>query len=185
MKRIGEPMKKFLLIPLLVLLFACGPALVPQEAESTVGITAPDAYSIACITGFVRTAPHICLLNGATNLNPGAITYDACSTWVVSASLPSNTRAVVLEISLQIDTANVVNIERSLSMNVYTTNACTLNVGQLKYGNNEWVANVTRPAGNLRSQFFVPVFSGNLFYLVSRSSCATCLATIKVVGYYD
>ncbi len=100
------PMKytgvKFIVFVFFIGLFA---SIIPvKHAEPGMSITAPDGYAIACVSGFVRAAPHYCVASGA--LSGTTITNAACSQ--INFTLPDSTRAWSISVQTSIIAKNAV-----------------------------------------------------------------------------
>jgi len=192
-------MKKLLGLLLLPLLFACGTgesyesvtqqviqAVQPNEADATTTLGNPDPMSVACNTGFVRSAPHICLSN-LTRLSRETVSWNAVlatcqtKTWT---TIPTSATAVIVDHFVNLGSSNAVAL-RQETLDIYNSNTCATNISRHVTSIREMVAavaatvlmNVTTEAifavTNQQMFFIVPVFPGN-------SS-----ASLTLVGYYD
>jgi hypothetical protein len=108
---------KFIVAVFLVGLLA---TIVPDKhAQSGMTITAPDGYSINCVSGYVRAAPHYCIASGA--ISGVTITNTACST--LSFTLPNSTRAWSIKLSVSINSKNAV-AARNQQFSTWLENTC-------------------------------------------------------------
>lgn len=184
-------MRKFLLLFSLLASIAIGSTLIPHEKESqaTVGITAPDGYSIACISGFFRTVPHFCGLN-TVPFSVNTLILDSTCRNVdftsVTPLLPLSASAILINLSTTINSNNAI-AQRQLSTSFYLDNTCTNAYTADTYGVREEVAVVAGTTlFNSHTHLLLPVITRKLFYMGVPTSGGTGSAySVNVIGYYD
>lgn len=119
MKRIGNSSISLiggLLLIGFAFVYACGQIPDAPEAESAVGITAPDGFSVTCRTGFTRRFPHYCQNNDAILV--GGIPWVngvACTSRTMTGSigLPAST-LVRLQVNMNARANNVLGLRTSV-----------------------------------------------------------------------
>lgn len=189
MKRIGDMMKKLLMIPLLILLFACGSASDPivQEAESTVTITAPDGYAVACTTNFVRVQPHFCASTVSFVESFTVSTSGSCQSYTLT-TVPSSAKMVLARMQILTRGANVLNTSHNSWFNSYTDASCVNWWGSFGDHRTEVpaVSTVTSVI-NLQAVQVLPVVSGTIRYFHDYVcvSCGSHSTGVYIIGYYD
>lgn len=182
-------MLRFVTSVLLVLLvLACGPLPQQQEAQSNVGITAPDGYSVLCAAGYARTVPHFCSIDVSSGTK--VLTLDStCRNFSVSTTYGTSGTVRRLEAFLQtlIYSQNVANAVDRASVNFYIDASCTSLFIPIEHSLIEWTA---RPANTFlviqNSSFPIRVVSGDtVYYSGSKAGGASTTATLYITGYYD
>lgn len=180
-------MKKLFIIPLLVFLFACGPASVPQEAESTVGITAPDGYAVACVLTFNRAAPHLChkFTLGADLL----ILDGTCRSVDFPTAYGLGARQYTFKISSQIlVTSNSgVGSLRFATTNFYTSTGCGIVQGVARVRALEQVVTAadTTLFEGYQTLDVASDAAGLVWYLGSVNGGTNTKILVTPTGYYD
>ena len=192
-------MKKLLSLLLLPLLFACGAeqshetvtqqivqAVQPNEAEATTILGNPDPMSVACNTGFVRSAPHICLSNitrqsrEKVSWNTTLVTCQT-KTWT---TIPTTATAVILEHFVQLGASNAV-ANRSETVDIYDSNTCSNNIDSVIFTTREFVATVAATALLVTTTQGVYAVSNQNFYFIVLGFPANSSANFTLFGYYD
>jgi len=179
-------MQRFFLSILLVLaIFACGPLPQEQEAESAVGITAPDGFSISCVSQFTRSVPHFCKKNSTSSVS---VTLDnTCRAIDHSATWGVPTTAKYVQGSfLSILVSNTLVTERRIQFVVYNESTCTTIHDTVDVGVREFVALAPTVIHRSYSSLIVPLSNnGNLYYKANNVDGASHSGLWQLTGYYD
>lgn len=182
-------MKKLWIVPLLVFLFACGPA--TYDAESTVSITAPDGFAVACVAGFTRVAPHMCV-GRVTSLTYIGTTLDGvCNsidlTVASPLAFPANATHILTNVVVQLRAQNAIG-PRQIALSFYKTAACSSSLllfDQL-FLSQEYVATGTANWINRQSHHAtIPVTNGIMYYIGTLTTCVDCVYNLQPYGYFD
>lgn len=178
-------MKKFLSAFLTaVAFFACGPLPQEQEAESAVGITAPDGYAVTCASSYTRVAPHLCALTNTPTETTPAFTYGVCKTWTLS-TIPSSSKSAIVQLGFDVQSANVINIAREINITFYANAGCGLSTSTSSLVGYEFVALTARTIAGSKQQVTIPTVAGVAYFIANQVSCPTCSVTMQIQGYYD
>lgn len=188
-KRIGKNMKKLFLIPLLVALFACGSASGPTvpDAESTVTITAPDGFAVACAANFQRTTPHFCLRVTAPVVQ-NAVIDGTCRSidWLTSTGVPTNATSVqILGTGTLVSNNAIAN--RQIQVQQYVDSSCVTSLQTYWYYNRESAAVVAGTILHRTSATVTILLQGSalMWYKATNLDGATHTLWWSIIGYYD
>jgi hypothetical protein len=177
-------MKKLFLIPLLLGVLACGSS--TPEAESTVGITAPDGFSVGCAVNYIRSLPHFCATTfSVSNQEVWLETTTGCKTHTLT-SVPSTTKRVLLWINLDLRASNVVSNKQVLS-NLFSDASCVTQVDSYNLGLREMVATADGTTlGSISINVSAVTVSNTVVTSQTFAGGGTGSAvTYKILGYYD
>jgi hypothetical protein len=181
-------MKKLFSSVLLVLaIFACGPLPQEQEAESAVGITAPDGFSIACTSFYTRIVPHYCVDKAfdGTQLVTTSISGLGCQSVNVSTWIPSTATYAYVLVDMTILSSNAVaNRESRITFHAQASCADSA-VDNVYISTREYVATAANTI--IHRQYVaaqIPVVNGVLWYAHSTTGNPITQA-IFLIGYYD
>lgn len=168
--------------------FACGPLPQDQEAESAVGITAPDGYSVACISGFTRVVPHQCSLLTGTAVSFSATLGNVCSSFDLSSGaliVPLSTKFVVVNAGIGINAANAVAI-RQVTFITFLDSGCVSQYNAVKQSIREFsaVADGTE-LSNPNIEFTIPIISQRIYYKASTTGGTSSGISISPIQYID
>lgn len=190
MKPIGKYMQRFVLsVALLLLVFACGPLPQEEQAESAVGITAPDGYSVSCASNYTRVLPHFCKVQ--TFGSPTSLTIDgSCRSINLNTlySVPTTAKAVLLHIEHIVTSNNAIG-QHLLTSRFYNDISCA--AGQsypnIEINHREAVAVVASTIAIFDSMHGPIVLASGavLPYVISLANCTGCSMTVVPIGYYD
>lgn len=187
MKRIGKIVYKFLSAFLIAFVFfACGPLPQEQEAESAVGITAPDGYSISCATNFSRTTPHLCIKTTVPSSSVLTLDNTCRNVDLVATHGYVATGKARLGYSVSILSANAVAV-REVNTIFYTDSGCTVqsNLPQFLFRAYEQVALTAREIFLYQvTPFDITTNASGVIYY-KGTACASCSGIIYGLGYYD
>lgn len=187
MKRIGKFMRRFVLsVLLLLLVLACGPLPQEDQAESNVGITAPDGYSIACATNFSRSTPHWCLKTTVPSSTVLTLDNTCRSVNLVTSHGFVATGKARLGYSVSIVSANAVAV-REVNTIFYTDSSCVTqaNMPQFLFRVYEQVALTAREIFSFQPMpFDVTTNSTGVLYY-KGTACVSCSGIIYGLGYFD
>lgn len=181
-------MKRFFAsVFLTLLMFACGP--IPQEeAQSNVGITAPDGFSIACYTGFTRTTPHFCADTTSSAAIYTATLDNTCRNFDLTISVPvvpTSSKFVYGQAAFVINSNNAIAI-RNVIMTFYWDNTCTTAFGSAKQSIREFAAVAAgTELSNPNFQMMVPVVAQKIYYKGTTTGGVNSLFSFIPFGYYD
>mgnify|MGYP003393854076 FL=1 len=164
---------------LVLLVIACGSLPQEQEAESAVGITAPDGYSVTCASSYTRAAPHLCLLANTPTETTPTFTYGVCKTWSLS-TIPSSSKSVIVQLGLDVQSANVINNAREINITYYANAGCGLATSTSSLMAYEFVALAARSIATNKVQVVVPTVAGTAYFIANQVSCPTCSATMQI-----
>ena len=165
--------------------FACGPLPQDQEAESAVGITAPDGYAVTCASGYVRIAPHNC--KGLSFVETVVFTVNGACNTVTLSTVPSSALGVYGTLITVWQSANAI-ANRSVQTDFFTTAGCTGQTFTATQVQREWVALAATNMGQtLLGQITFRKSSGTTnFYAINTAiACTGCTQSLAVEGYYD
>ena len=180
MKRIGDLMKKLFIVPLFLILLACGSS-VPV-AESTVGITAPDGFAAACVTGYTRTLPHFCAKDVVTA--SVSLTNDStCRTLVPDAVIPTVAKYVEVLVNVSVASGNAI-AQRTVAPVFYLTAGCASNIQQWGFTVREAVAVASQVLWQGSFTAKLKLDAGNVYY-ISDDGVSTITIQLISAGYYD
>lgn len=171
--------------------FACGPLPQDQEAESAVGITAPDGYAVSCASGYIRSVPHLCLrmFDVGSESDITAPPTGACRTTTFTG-IPETAKALLLDVVFLINSNNTVS-RKDVLLDFYTDNTCGT-LAQIRYASVwEYTAMAdTRIASFCCNQVIVDnVPSGGFARIYTVSAYANVGNGSRIqwilMGYYD
>lgn len=190
MKRIGRTMKNWIYSVLLALiLFACSPLSQEQEAQSAVGITSPDGYAVACVTGFTRVLPHVCnFSSGAGIPSQTSVPDGLCRSFDLSTTdLPTSARAIRGYLRIVVTSTNAIGA-RGVTFGPFVDSGCTL-ASHTFYNQIREFAAVA--ADTMLLEVYIPFdylpLNGDrvLTYTATTTGGASSKAYLSVFGYYD
>lgn len=190
MKRIGNVMQRFVISSVLCLLvLACGPLPQEQEAESAVGITAPDGYAVTCATSFIRVSPHRCMVNAVPGIGTALVADNTCrfiDVTTLSPSIPSSARVLVTRFDLMLRSNNAI-AWRGANLAIYNDSSCLSVNSQFRWGIREFAAIVFSTIQVIDVVIEVPIINNGLVYYSANddSSSSTPAMTFVPTGYYD
>lgn len=185
MKPIGKSMKKFLTsIVIALAFFACGPLPQEQEAESAVGITAPDGFSISCATNYARRVPHFCARTSNYTQSSVSPLDATCRSISFSPAPPSNAVMGLFSFDVILSTQNAIG-NVNIGVNFYSDSGCTTGSYIIARGEREWVATPATGFSVSRTTFIAPLVSGSLYYTANGVVGIGHTVLIGIVGYYD
>lgn len=182
MKRIGEVMKKYIVAIGLLVLLACAPP--AQEAESTVGITAPDGYAVACAVGYTRMSPHYCH-NTSAGFTDSAYAAGGCQNkTVANLSIPATARMVVLNLIGNVYSINVPNALDFVTANFFSDSGCTnFILNGIQFEAKEFVALPSTQILAANAIITLPVSTNGFYYNYSTNGVSFFIS--RTLGYYD
>ena len=136
--------------------------------------------SKACASGFTRIGPNFCL-------DPDAypalttLTRDTCTT----VSLPSGSKAIVLQLLVLSRSANVANTLRTARISGYNDSSCI--TASFSFMNTAYEFNnvVATEISRMEGQIVLPVTSGNARLYFQDDIGDQGLGQYAIVGYYD
>lgn len=178
-------MKKLWLIPILAFLFACGPASMPEEAESTVGITAPDGYAVACIANYIRSQPHFCKWNGsfAASETWNVTSATGCNTHILS-NVPTTATGVLVSHFVDLRSNNAIQ-QHIIIINYYNDATCITATSSWQYDFREFVAvGATTRIFSTNDFVLANNFSGVVTNTAFTSNSSSNVS-FHILGYYD
>lgn len=180
--------KLFSLVAILLFAFACGPLPQEHEAESAVGITAPDGYSVLCITGFTRLVPHICSLLTATPTSFSTTQDNTCRSFDLSSGsliVPSSTKFIEGIAAIQINSGNAVVI-RNTSLSWFLDASCVTQYSSTVMTIREMVATVAgTELTTVNTLVRIPLVSQRIYYKAFSSGGTGSLSSLVPTAYYD
>lgn len=189
MKRIGK--SSLSLIGGLVLIgfafvYACGQIPDAPDAESAVGITAPDGYAISCGTNFIRVQPHFCAY---TFTNTIILTKGSCLSFQPSTvwnGVPTTAKALSISIDSTLFSNNVLNQYNTNFVGFYTASGCATTQSSFHFfGAKEFTAIASTVIARNVTNTFVTISSDAVWYLYSTVGGSGHSVSVGLVGYYD
>lgn len=175
--------KLFSLVAILLFAFACGPLPQEQEAESAVGITAPDGFSISCVSGYTRILPHFCAKDSVTT-SVSLINDNSCHTLVLDVSIPLSAKFVEVVVNFSMASGNLV-AQRVVNPVFYLENTCSTNNQQWFFTVREEVAVSSVNLWSTTLTARLKVKNGSEIYYISDDGSSTATITLLPTGYYD
>jgi hypothetical protein len=180
-------MYKILSIACAVLVIACLAVLKSERVESTVFLTAPDGFAVACESNYSRSVPHFCASNTSfIGVDNWTITAAGCDNHTLSG-IPASAQHVLLVVRWQISSNNTIGLKQG-STSFYDNTTCTTILKSLTHEIREFAAVAT---GTIiytnTTEILVKVANGTTVNTNSAfgSMGANANVNFKVVGYYD
>lgn len=189
MKRIGK--SSVSLIGGLVLIgfafvYACGQIPDASEAESAVGITAPDGFSVSCGTNFIRVQPHFCAytFTSVTSLSKGGcLSFQPSAVWL---GVPTTAKALLVSLDSSLYSNNVINQYNTNFVGFYTSSGCAISQATYHFfGAKEFTAIASTVIARSVNNYFVTINSDTVWYLYSTVGGGSHSVNVGLVGYYD
>ena len=167
--------------------FACGPLPQEQEAESAVGITAPDGFSVACTSFYTRIVPHYCADKAfdGTQLVVTSLSGLGCQSVSVSTYIPTTATYLYVLLDMSILSSNAI-ANRESRITFHSQASCVDSaVDNVYIATREYVATAANTI--IHRQYVpaqIPVVNGTLWY--SHSTTGNPITQgIFLIGYYD
>lgn len=194
MKRIGR--SSISLIGGLVLIgfafvYACGQIPEAPVAESAVGITAPDGYSIACASGFTRITPHYCVFensqaNVSLTITGSCQSVDTTAAPGTGFGLPANIKAIEAIVDVRIYGGNVAGQLDNITLLFYTGAACTNPQNMyVRVQATEFTAIANTEMFSVTGRAYIRLNNSLIRYFGTHVGGSNRQVYLTLLGYYD
>lgn len=157
---------------------------VSTPAYSTVVISAPDGYSIACASNYLRLQPHYCA--AVTNFESWSVVPNSCSVRTLT-TIPSSAKMLRVEVVTVLMSTNTVTL-KNLITQFYNDAVCATPIINLYSSLYEQVATIDNTE-LFRSSTIVDVlaYAGTSLrsYSAFTNTGASSALVITILGYFD